>query len=79
MIIAQREEHIKFLAAGLKQLDFLKENTISFIKIIDILLKQEEFPRQNRLLKSLKIELNKEDTDPKRLRKLIDEIESMNE
>jgi len=74
-----RDERIKFLESALEQRDNIKYNIKAFTGIIDILIRDIGFPKQNKLLKSLKTQLNKERLDLEEIDNLMKQIKVINE
>jgi len=74
MLLAQRESHINFVLSALSQRNNLVYNKSSIIKIIDILVKDIEFREQNKILKSIKAELNKKELNFSKIEKLRNEL-----
>ena len=74
MLLAQRKSHINFVLSALSQRNNLVYNKSSIIKIIDILVKDIEFREQNKILKSIKAELNKKELNFSKIEKLRNEL-----
>tara|TARA_Y100000034_G_C6673209_1_gene295672 strand:- start:53 stop:292 length:240 start_codon:yes stop_codon:yes gene_type:complete len=79
MMLTQRSSSIKFLEDSLTQPKNLEHNKGTLVGIIDILLKQEGFPKQNKLLIEFKVKLSLKKPKINKLKSLIKEIKATNE
>ena len=79
MLLAQRESHINFVLSALSQRNNLVYNKSSIIKIIDILIKENEFPRQNKILVQIKSELMRKELNFKNIERMSNELRAVDE
>jgi len=78
MLISSREKEVKMVVMILSQPKTLEYNKISILKIIDKLIKDIEFPEQNKVLLSIKAELSKKLFNEKTLLELINKLKRLN-
>ena len=79
MLLAQRKSHINFVLSALSQRNNLEYNKSSIIKIIDILIKENEFPRQNKILVQIKSELMRKELNFKNIERMSNELRAVDE
>ena len=79
MLLAQRKSHINFVLSALSQRNNLVYNKSSIIKIIDILIKENEFPRQNKILVQIKSELMRKELNFKNIERMSNELRAVDE
>lgn len=77
MLISSREKEIEMVVTILSQPKTLEYNKISILKIIDKLIKDIEFPGQNKILLSIKVELSKEIFSERKLSELVKRLKSL--
>lgn len=77
MLISSREKEIEMVVTILSQPKTLEYNKISILKIIGKLIKDIEFPEQNKILLSIKVELSKEIFSERKLPELVKKLKRL--
>ena len=77
MLISSREKEIEMIIIILSQPKNLENNKISLLIIINKIIRDIEFPEQNKILKSIKVELEKGKLNEKKLSELVKELKSL--
>ncbi len=76
MLASNREKEIEMITMILSQPKTLENNKISILRIINKIISDIEFPKQNKILKSIKVELEKNKLNEKKLSELVKELRS---